>query len=269
MERKINYLSICYTLFLMLLFLSGLLLEWVSEVVYFLAFLVPLAIGLYLIKDEKKPSSKLLSLKPEDARFVLPLICPTVLAVMFLSLLTSVLIYNVIGVENKVDVGDSFVLALISHALLPAILEEALFRYLPIRMLSGHSKRVTLVLSAVLFALIHHSFFSFGYALLAGVVFIAIDLACDSVIPSVILHFINNALSVGILVFGDNPVFVPTVVILVGILSLISVVYIAICRAEYKRRFSEVFKVGDKFSLTLPVILLGAICLVIAVVSIL
>ena len=269
MERKINYLSICYTLFLILLFLSGSLFGWVSEAVYLSAFLIPLLIGVWYCRDEKEPIGRYLSIKGSDVGFILPLVFPTILLVMLLSFVSSYLIYTLTGVENSVDVGDSFVPALIIHALLPAIFEEALFRYLPMRMLSGYSKRVTVLLSAFLFALVHHSFFSFGYALLAGVVFMAIDLACDSVIPSVIIHFINNALSVGMIIFTDNPAFAPAVIILVGILSLISVIYLVIYRAEYKRRFSEVFKSGEKFSPTVPLILLGAVCLVIAVVSIL
>ena len=185
MERKINHLSICYTLFLILLFLSGSLEGVWSEAVYFLAFLVPMAFGLWTVKDEEN-GRMYLGVKGEDLRFFLPLAAPTVYLVMILSVVTSLLLKLTLGVENNVDLGNSLVVALLYHALLPAVLEEALFRYLPMRMLAGHSKRVTVLLSATLFALVHHSLFSIPYAFLAGMIFMLIDLACDSVIPSVI-----------------------------------------------------------------------------------
>ena len=269
MEKKINRLAICYTMFLIMLFLSGALLGVISELVYFMAFLLPLFYGLYALKDEKTPIGKYLSLDSKGLRFTLPLVFPTVALVMLVSVLTSLVIKALTGAENRVDVGNSIIPALFLHALLPAIMEEALFRYLPMRMLADHSKRVTVLLSAALFALIHHNLFSIPYAFLAGLIFMAIDLVCDSVIPSVILHFINNALSVGMLVFADNPAFAPAVIVLTAILSSISVAIIFLNRRKYKEKFSFAFSVGEKFSATLPVISLGAVCLIIAVVSIL
>lgn len=269
MERKINRLAICYTMFLIMLFLSGALSGVISELVYFLGFLLPLFYGLYALKDEKTPIGKYLSLDSCGAKLTLPLVFPTVALVMLVSVLTSLLIKALTGVENRVDVGNSVIPALFLHALLPAILEEALFRYLPMRMLAAHSKRVTVLLSAALFALIHHNLFSIPYAFLAGVIFMAIDLACDSVVPSVLLHFINNALSVGMLVFADNPAFAPTVIILTAVLSVISVAFIVFNRKKYQEKLVFALSVGEKYQITLPVAALGAICLIIAVVSIL
>lgn len=267
MERKINHLSICYTLFLILLFLSGSLEGVWSEAVYFLAFLVPMAFGLWTVKDDENDKSYL-GVRGEDLKFFIPLAAPTVYLVMILSVVTSLLLKLTLGVENNVDLGDSLVIALLYHALLPAILEEALFRYLPMRMLAGHSKRVTVLLSATLFALVHHSLFSIPYAFLAGMIFMLIDLACDSVIPSVILHFINNALSVSMLVYKDNPTFSLVALVILRILALASVIYLVINRKEYLKRFSLAFSKGEKFRLNLPVVLFGAVCILVAVISI-
>ena len=72
MERKINHLSICYTLFLILLFLSGSLEGVWSEAVYFLAFLVPMAFGLWTVKDDENDKSYL-GVRGEDLKFFIPL----------------------------------------------------------------------------------------------------------------------------------------------------------------------------------------------------
>lgn len=268
MERKINYLSICYTLFLILLFLSGSISGFFSEVLYFLAFLAPLAVGLLLTKEEHE-GEKYLSLSKKDIKFTLPLVFPTVTVIMLISLLTSFIINKLTGAENSVDVGNSLIPALISQALLPAILEEALFRYLPLRLLGGHSRRGTVLLSAAFFALVHHNLFTIPYAFIAGVIFMAVDIACDSVIPSFILHFINNAISVGFLVYQENSAFAPAIMVILGVLSVLSAVFIFIDRRKYKEKLSYAFMNGEKFTLIPPVIALSTVCLFIAVAGIL
>lgn len=268
MERKINILSICFTLFLVLLFAAGMLSGVPYWCVYLLSFVLPIILALVLEDGEKIHKAKYLSLNSDELRFVLPIIVPTVVLVMFVSLITSILIGALTGAKNSVDIGDSFVFALITHALLPAILEEALFRYLPLRLLGGHSKITTVLLSSTLFALVHHNLFSIPYAFVAGVIFMVIDLACDSVIPSVLIHFINNAVSVGILFYDDNAAFLPAVAILLGILSIISIACIEKNKDEYKNRFSLTFERGEKFECPISVIALGAICLLIAIVGI-
>ena len=95
-----------------------------------------------------------------------------------------------------------------------------------------------------------------------------IDLACDSVIPSMIIHFINNAISVGLIIYNDTSLVGLTILYAVRILSLISVIYLVINRREYIERMLPMFKKGERFKLTTPAVLLGAICLIIAVFSI-
>ena len=53
MERKINNLSICYLLFLILLFLSGSLSGAISDLVQYFAYILPFALGLYFMRDEE------------------------------------------------------------------------------------------------------------------------------------------------------------------------------------------------------------------------
>lgn len=267
MERKINCLSICYTLFLILLFLSGGISGFLSRIVYFLSFIVPFIVGIFL-GGEGGEKKNLLLINKENTKACLPLIFPTVSAIMLVSFVTSFVINGLTGVENNVDVGSSLIPALISHALIPAVLEEMLFRYLPLRLLGSHSGRATVLLSAVFFALIHHNLFSIPYAFLAGVVFMAMDIALDSVIPSIILHFVNNAISVSLLVYQDNFAFAPIVFILIGVLSALSLIFIFINREKYREKLSYAFKNGEKISLTPPAVALGAACLTIAIVSV-
>jgi membrane protease YdiL (CAAX protease family) len=136
-------------------------------------------------------------------------------------------------------------------------------------MLRGCSKGAILLVSAIFFALVHHSFFSFGYAFVAGVIFMAIDLALDSVIPSILIHFINNALSVGMLVYKDNEGFAPAIYALVVILSVLSFAIIIANKKKYKEKFASIFKVEERIPISMPIISFALVCVAMAVFSIL
>ena len=64
------------------------------------------------------------------------------------------------------------------------------------KLLLPYSKRHTVIYSSLFFALIHCSFSQMPYAFIAGVIFMLVDVAFDSVWPSIILHFVNNSLSI-------------------------------------------------------------------------
>lgn len=240
MQKRVKLLTVVCLLFVFILLLSGTVKGVVSEIFYFLAFLLPLCAGLYLA-GERKISTEEFRINATGARMSLPLLFPTVGLVFLISYLSSAVIFAVFGENSSVDVGDSIFTAIIMHALLPAVLEELLFRYLPMRLFSRTAPRFTILLSAGCFALVHHSFFSMPYAFVAGLIFMALDLAAGSIIPSLIIHFINNALSVLWIFYSGNGDFVLGFWIALGILSLLSLLYVFYLRREYREYFRPVF----------------------------
>ena len=151
MKRKLNILTVLYLIFLFLLFLSGSITGLFGELIYLLAFALPLAVGIYISRGE--PCHGELGIDREKLKFTAPLIMPTVGVTVVLSYVTSLLIYLLTGVTSNVDLGDSLFIAILDHALMPALLEEILFRYLPMRFLSNESQRSTVIASAFFFAL--------------------------------------------------------------------------------------------------------------------
>lgn len=262
MERKISILSLSYLAFLALLLASETLSGALGYAVHFLAFLIPFAVCIIHIKKDKEATASHLGFGKRALCHTLVLTAPTVLLIMAVSMVTSMVVFAVTKKTNEVDVGSSLVLALISHALVPAVMEEGLFRYLPMRLLSAHSKRVTVLVSAFFFALIHHSVFSFFYAFVAGVIFMSVDLALDSIWPSVIIHFVNNAVSV-LLMFGLGAVIYPC---LFG-LCAVSIAIVALKRAEYKKLFLPLLSGGEKFRITPELAVFTAVNLLIAIVA--
>ena len=204
MKHAVSIYSALTLLFVALLAVSGSLGGVVSDVIYISSFLLPVAIGLFLHRELKRgreeerglaePEWYGLSLGGSEA-VDLAIIAPAVIGVIFLFAALTSLVLTALGATDVPIQREHFLIMLLRHAILPAILEELLFRFLPMKLIAPYSRRWCIILSALFFALIHQSFFRMPYALIAGFIFIAIDIVSDSILPSVILHFLNNTLS--------------------------------------------------------------------------
>lgn len=269
MKRKINSLSVSYMLFLILLFLSGSTSGVVSDLIYLVAFILPMLVSFIEIKDEKADRWQYLKLDKEGTKLTLLVLAPVIAVVFSLSALTSFIITALTGATASVDIGNSLPIALFLHAFLPAVLEEMLFRYLPMRLLSANSKRVTVFVSALFFALIHHSFFSIPYAFVAGLTFMAVDLMCNSVWPSVILHFLNNTASVLFILYSGSATFVAVFLSVLGICTTVSLIFIILNRKKHIPRLRESLSSGERMSFNFNMMIFTLFALFIAVIDLL
>lgn len=233
MRRNIGLLFSAYLIFLILISISGSISGVLARVVYYSAFILPIAFILLITAKDKVNPLDYLKVNKDMLKLSAPLIFPTVSIVIIVSFVTALIVFAITGKQNAVNVGSSYPLALIKHALLPALLEEMLFRYLPMRLVAPYSRRNAIIISSVVFALIHMDIFSIPYAFFAGVVFILLSIATDSVIPSIIIHFINNAISVTVIFINRGEASL-AIYLSVGLLALISVIFIVIKRKEYK-----------------------------------
>lgn len=264
MQKRVDLLTYICILFIILLIVSGMLDGVISTITYILAFALPVFLGVKF-GAEREEDSDYLGLSKKNSAFVLPFVFPLVALIFLISYLTSLVLLATLGKTNTVDIGDNPLLAFLEHALVPAVLEEALFRYVPLRMLGKRSPRLALVFSSLYFALAHHSFFSIPYALVAGFAFMMLDLAADSILPSLILHFINNCISIIWILYSDSSVFVTVFLILLSVLTLVSLVIIFFRRREYRERFLPVFAEGEKYKITLTPLFLIIPALMLAV----
>ncbi len=230
-QRSIGFIAVLDVVCVLLLSLSGSFGGFLSTLFYILAFIVPIFIGIYATREE---NSNVEFLKLQNTKDAIAFIAPTIALIMLVSFLTGLLMEAISGKNNALDLGDSFLLAIITHALAPAVFEEALFRLVPMRVMKGESPISLIVYSATFFALIHHSFFSIPYAFIAGVMFMAINLLCGSVWPSFIIHFINNALSVTLMFWGANPTVTWVAMGTLAVLTVVSVAFIIKNRGKYK-----------------------------------
>lgn len=120
--------------------------------------------------------------------------------------------------------------ALLAVAVVPAVCEELVFRGVLARSLVPRwSPVVAIVVSAALFSGYHFSILQLLPTFLLGLVFAHVALCSDSAIPTMVAHFLNNAIALSIArgelpgvarVLGDHPIasLVGTVVVsVVGI----------------------------------------------------
>ncbi len=82
-------------------------------------------------------------------------------------------------------------------AMLPGLCEEILHRGILLRGLdSATNKRFALIMSSLFFGLLHLDITKFFYASILGCLIGLVSLASDSIYPAIIMHFMNNFLSV-------------------------------------------------------------------------
>ena len=270
MTKAVKVVTFIYIVFSIMLVLSGTLGGIVGEIVYYSAFMIPIAIGFYSSKSLKyereeiagvaEAPDTLLEVKLFDFKRLIPLIAPTVSVVFLISLITS-LVLALFGVSTPAVEDRNVFLMILLHALVPAVFEELLFRYIPMKLLLPYSKRWCILYSAICFALIHFSFLKMPYAFVAGVIFMAIDVAMGSVWPSLILHFVNNTASVIWVKYCSGMTASVIFILIMLMLSTVSLVFVYKKRGAYKDMLRGVFDKGEGFAVTYaPVALILISC---------
>ena len=90
----------------------------------------------------------------------------------------------------------TFLLNLVCTAVLPAFAEEILHRGLLLNGVSMMGMRKSILISGALFGLFHLNIEQCFYAMIIGFFLAYLCYACSSIYPCIIVHFMNNALSV-------------------------------------------------------------------------
>ncbi len=105
----------------------------------------------------------------------------------------------------SLSVSGSFLWeSIVVYALLPAVVEETLFRGCIFRGIK--SKKMALILSSVLFALLHMNFNQMCYALVMGLIFAVLVVVTDNLSFSILIHMLFNLFNVFVSGFPNQPV---------------------------------------------------------------
>lgn len=218
------------------------------------AYAVPIFVGYLASRKFKREreevagvaeaESTLMGVSPKKLLALSPVVMPTLAVIFLISYLTS-LVLGVLGLSGTTVEDAPIIEMILIHALVPAITEEMLFRYIPMKLIAPYSKRICAVISSAYFALIHMNLFQLPYALLAGAIFIVIDLYADSVLPSLVLHILNNTVSILWIKYSASGEYVIGFVITLVALALLSLIPIILKRREYLRSLREALRSGE------------------------
>ena len=109
--------------------------------------------------------------------------------------------YNVSVAEfPAVDNTNTFIWAILAVAVTPAIFEELIFRgILQKGMLRNSKPKTAIIVSSVLFMLMHLSVENLLYTFVCGCILGYIAYRSGSILPSMAFHFVNNAIAVVLL----------------------------------------------------------------------
>lgn len=161
------------------------------------------------------------------------------LAVAFISdYFTEIFVSGVslFGIENKVEMSYKSngvidnILYIFSIAVLPPLTEEFAFRGIVLGKLRKFGDSFAILMSALLFGLLHGNIIQIPFAFIIGIVFGFITIKTSSLLPAMITHFLVNCSSVIVsLIYENNffdknlcDIFYSSFVVIIFILGIIS-----------------------------------------------
>ena len=228
----------------------------ISIAVKYAAFVIPLLVFLVICRRGCVECGSVNAF-PDRRGFAvtLTMIAPALFIVMGISLLTTLLMQLAGGKSAMPEYVffDGFML----HALLPSVCEELVFRFVPLLVIAPHSKKSAVLISTLLFAFVHGDPYQIPYAFVAGLIYMTLDVATESVAPSIILHLCNNSVALlwqGTIQPSGNGF---TAILIIAALALMSVAVAVLIRRSYARVFGFVLDRADRVDV--PVILVAPI----------
>ena len=227
----------------------------------YIALILPLVALIFVARRDELRDKRILP-KKDGALMTLPLIAPTILAVIGISYVTALLLNPVLGAPKagaEIAGGGEFLL----HALIPSFFEELVFRFVPLVLLAPHSKRGAIVISSLLFAFVHFNPYQIPYALVAGAIYMAADLAFNSPLPGIAMHLLNNVTAL----LWQREGFAPIVLTVLALLTVVSAIAVILARKQYKRAFSFFLDKGDREEIPVLPVLLVAVSFIVAFVT--
>ncbi len=221
----------------------------------FIAVFSALITSLMYIVFSKSDINEIIICKKVKLSLLLPLTCIGMGVAMLANYASDIILRNfsIFGIENTINFSSSSsslftnILYVISTALVPALAEEFAFRGILMGSLRKYGDSFAIIASAVMFGAMHGNIVQIPFAFILGLIFAYIDCKTNSILPSIIIHFINNFYAVLMDIFHNENIFSDKGYYIINfififvfcILSIISFIYIV----KKDRNF---FKLSDK-----------------------
>ncbi len=195
-----------------------------------------------------------INVKYVKQKILWPVVFVGLATAMFANYATDILLNNfsIFNLENSINFDRSSqsllqnILYVIATAIVPAFAEEFAFRGVVMGTLRKYGDTFAIIATSVLFGAMHGNISQIPFAFILGLVFAYVDCITGSIIPSIIIHFINNFYAVMINIlqssnFIDNTTFYIvyyTIILLFCILGLLSFIYLS-------KKQTNIFKINN------------------------
>ena len=123
---------------------------------------------------------------------------------LILALFDAVGIDAMVDMEYECDSVLDVLLFYVTVAVLPALVEEFAFRGVILGTLRKYSDGLAVLISGVLFGIMHGNFTQIPFATVVGLILGYIAVKTNSLLPGIIIHFLNNGLSVTLTLLTTN-----------------------------------------------------------------
>ena len=150
--------------------------------------------------------------------------------------LLSLLGYEAAASDLPSVAGGGFIGVLVVVALLPAILEETLLRGVVLDGIKDVGTVAACLLGGLIFSLFHQNPPQTVYQFICGAVFTLFAIRADSLVPAVVVHFLNNAIIVFDYKFGFLAKLSTAGVIAIYVVSAVCLVAVLVYLIFFDKR---------------------------------
>lgn len=254
---------------------------FLTELVYLLVFIIYSKFKKVDLKSASNLDKQFTAKKSVSLSFTTILLALVVFfaSLNFINLISDLLSRRLSEPRGTLPISNffEFVMTTITFAVLPAVCEELLFRGLIFNGLKNKfNVSLSVIFSALIFALIHFSIFQTVYQFLIGIVLALLVHFTGSILFSMLFHFVNNFTIVLIsyitkggrsifefATFGGLEIFLSILFFLLGVLAVIGIFYI-IKRISRDTSSDEATTNNEAVGLKSKTSLSSLVCLLIA-----
>ncbi len=250
--------------------------EGINGVLYAVAFLAPVGVFYLLHRGAPRVSADLsLTLPGETPLYILAVLALVSAASTVNGWLLDAFDYSTFSEEMFFDTAAKtnveLILSLFTVCIVPAFVEELLFRGVVLKHLAPFGKTAAVLASALLFGLMHQNAGQFFYATVAGLALGYVLLQTRSLWCCILVHFCNNFLSLFSSALGERlPGREATVllfsldmaVFLFGIVATVALILHAKGTPEGQQGDEEILPLSRRLRLffSLPMAIFVALC---------
>ena len=232
--------------------ISGIPIQLMSMIASIFAAFIP---GLFYFVFSKSDMSETIKVNRVKLRILIPIVFMGMAVCMIANVAADILNQNFafFGLENTLDMDTSSenlaesMFGVVSTALMPAIAEEFAFRGIVLGSLRKYGDTFAIIASAVMFGAMHGNIVQIPFAFILGLVFGFAVCKTNSLIPAIIIHFINNSYAVILSAIQNAKLFDDrTFIMIYFIIVILFCIFGCLAFISVSKKDKDFFTVSDK-----------------------